>query len=115
VAIAFNLDTAVNGETYDYSFASASTTSFVPTVAIEEEDTQGTLTWITGDTFQDGVVTGPTGEPEGKTVVIVCPVVAYPPQSFVPYNMSIVAVLVSDPTNTTATTIDPKIKNDNQP
>jgi hypothetical protein len=114
VAIAFNLDSTVNGDTYDYSFYSSDENLFDPSYAIEEEDSSTTLTWITGDTFQDGATPGPAGSAEGRTVVVVCPMVSSPTPSFVSFNLTIVAVNNDDPSNSTTTTIDPKVRNDNR-
>jgi hypothetical protein len=112
VAIVFNLDSTVNPGPYDYSFYSASASPFSPSQAIEEEDAAGALTWIAGDNFQAGTTPGPAGPSEGKTVAVVCPVVSAPSPSFVTFNLAVVSTNINNPSQSTTTTIDPKVKND---
>lgn len=111
VAIAFNLDSQVNGGDYYYSFYCGDPTSFDPQQAITEGDSLGALSWIQGDDFQRGVI-NVSGSPVGKTVVVVCPVTtAGPAAHFIPFNVSILAVRKTDQYDSVPATFDPKIKN----
>ncbi|HEY3637035.1 MAG TPA: hypothetical protein VGK90_02705 [Rhizomicrobium sp.] len=107
--IAYNIDDTINTGAFDYSFVSPTEVPFNPSEAIEEEDSSASLSWISGDTFQDGTVSGPAGPSEGKTIVVVCPVVTA--LNLVTFNLTIVATNKNDPTEATTTTIDPKARN----